>query len=76
MTTEGLLEVIAGELGVILSISVASLLEPAGMTLVKDGAQLLGYPAVCRVANQDVVEAIGLLAFKVGRTGVDQARDG
>ena len=67
MAAEGLLEVVADELGVVGRIPVGSALQPTGMSFMKVGAQVLGDTAVGRVANQDVVEAVRLLIFEVGR---------
>src|SRR6185436_12288078 len=58
MATEGLLQVVARYLLVVAELVVRALLEPAGVTLVKLGAALLGHDVVGGIADQDVVKAI------------------
>ncbi len=71
-----LLEVIAAELGMLGGVPLAAAIEPAGMTLVEVRAHLLGDPFVGGVTNQDVVEAVCLLAFEVRPPGVDELAPG
>src|ERR1700761_6447211 len=69
---KGLLEVVAGELGLLSKYRFGAAFEPPCVTLVEIGAGMLGKQVVGGVADQDVVEAVSLLALQIWPSTADQ----
>ncbi len=71
---EGLLEVVADDLLELAQPVLGRQLEPGGEALVQVGARVLRQRAIGGVADQDMTEAVGLLAGEVGASGRIRSR--